>query len=143
MAGPRVYAYLIAAAVVGTATAIAGVPWITPVVQTGLCFPVLWRDLERSDLGGAVRHMTFWALVVSICTVEVAIHAHSAAAEAIPRGEAYRIEMFHYIETGDGAEDDPHLFLPQHASHFAATLLASVVTAGLGGSSWGRSCWDT
>lgn len=127
------YGYLIAASVLGTAMVFLGVPWLTVIAQTALCYPVLWRDLERSDLGGAVRHMLFWAAVVSICTIEVSIHARETAAIAIPRGEAYRVEMFDYIETGLGSENDPHSFLPQHALHFAATLGASFLTAGLGG----------
>jgi hypothetical protein len=128
-----VYGYLTLAAVLGTATILLGITWVAIVAQTALCYPVLWRDLKRSDLGGALRHMLFWAAVVSLCTIEVSIHARDLAAVAIPRGESYRIEMFEYIERGVGAENSPHAFLPQHALHFLATLGASVLTAGLGG----------
>jgi len=127
------YGYLILAALVGTGTVFLGVPWVVPVVQTALAYPVLWRDLERSDLGSGVRHMIFWAFVVSVATIEISIHAHGPAAVGIPRGEAYRAEMFRYIETGVGAEGSPHQFLPQHALHYGLTLLASLISAGLGG----------
>ena len=129
----KVYLYLAMASVLGTAMVLLGVPWIAVLVQAALCYPVLWRDLERSDLGGAVRHMLFCAVLVSLCTIEVSIHAREQAAIAIPRGEAYRVEMFEYIERGVGNENDPHAFLPEHALHFAATLGASFLTVGLGG----------
>lgn len=129
----KVYGYLALAAVAGTALVLPGIPWVAVLVQAALCYPVLWRDLERSDLGGAVRHMLFWAVLVSLCTIEVTIHAREQAAIAIPRGESYRVEMFDYIEHGVGNENDPHAFLPEHALHFAATLGASFLTAGLGG----------
>jgi hypothetical protein len=127
------YPYLIVAAVGGTATALSGWPWVTPILQTALAYPVLYRDLTRSDLAAAVRHMLFWAFVVSLCTIAVTAAFPDAAARAIPRGEAYRIDMFEYIRTGIGSEGDPARFLPEHALHYAVTLAISFVTIAAGG----------
>lgn len=129
----RPYPFLVIAAILGTASALAGLPWLTPVLQTALAYPILYRDLKRTDLGGGLRHMLFWAWAVSLCTIAVTIAFPEAAARAIPHGEAYRIEMFEYIRTGIGSEGNPALFLPEHALHYAVTMAISFVTIALGG----------
>ena len=128
MVNVRTYAYLLVAAVVGTATIWTGLPWLVPVAQTGLAYPVLYRDLKARRWGPAIAHMLFWAIVVSITTIQFTIHQHEITAATILRGEPYRIEMFHWIETGIGAEGSPRLFLPEHLRHYATTLVVSALS---------------
>jgi hypothetical protein len=77
--------------------------------------------------------MIFWALVVSVCTIEATIHFPAASQAAILRSTEYREEMFTWIRAGVGPEGSPRLFLPQHLLHYALTLVASALTAGFAG----------
>lgn len=131
--GLPTYLFLAIGAVLGTAAVLARATWLLPICQTAIAYVVLWRDLGRADLGAAVRHMLFWALCVSLATIQFAIHAPEAAGGTIFHGEAYRAEMFHYIETGVGPEGSPRDFLPQHFLHYGLTLAISTLSAGLGG----------
>lgn len=131
-AGPPTYLFLALGALLGTATVLTRATWLVPICQTALAYVVLWRDLGRGDLGAAVRHMLFWAVCVSLATIQFAILAPEPAS-VIFHGEAYRDEMFAYIETGIGPEGSPRQFVPQHILHYGSTLAISALTAGLGG----------
>lgn len=133
MEGPRAYGFLAIAAILSTALVLVGNTWLVPVVQAGTAYFVLYKDLKRADLGAAVRHMLFWALIISVMTVQISIRAHDTAAATIFNGEPYREEMFTYIETGVGAEGSPRQFIPQHITHYGITLVLSLVTGGAGG----------
>lgn len=133
MTGPKAYLFLAVAALLGTGFVLLPVPWVVATVQAGAAYWVLYQDLQRSDLGAAVRHMLFWALLVSVATVQFTIRAYEPASLSVFHGPAYRDEMFAYIRTGIGAEGSPRQFLPQHFLHYGLTLGISVVTGGLGG----------
>jgi hypothetical protein len=77
--------------------------------------------------------MLFWSVCVSLVTIQLSIHVPGIMGETVLRGELYREEMFHYIETGVGAEGSPRQFLPQHLGHYGVTLGVSAVTGGFGG----------
>jgi len=128
-----IYGYLVLAAVAGTSLVFVPNVWALPIVQTLLAYVVLARDLRRGELGSAVRHMLFWAVVVSVLTILVSIYAHTAASHSVFQGEPYRLEMFTWIETGVGAEGSPALFIPQHLLHYTLVLLLSALTGGLAG----------
>lgn len=128
MSGWKTYAYLILAAVLGTATIWTGISWLVPLAQTGLAYPVLYRDLKAGRFGPAITHMLFWAVIVSLTTIQFAIHQHEITAATILRGEPYRVEMFGWIETGIGAEGSPRQFIPEHLRHYGTTLLVSALS---------------
>ena len=133
MTGPKAYLFLALAAVLGTAFVFARSTWLLLVAQSALAYVILYTDLQRADLGAGFRHMLFWALCVSIVTIQVTLHFPDAAGSTILRGEMYREEMFRYIETGIGAEGTPRLFLPQHGLHYSLTLVISTLSGGFGG----------
>ena len=116
--------------------------WLLPAAQSLLVWPVLVADLRDRKTGDAVRHMLFWALLTSVCTIEWTLHAPAAAERSIWRASAYREEMFRYIRTGIGAEGSPRLFLPQHVLHYLGTLLLSGLSLGLAGLALGALLLD-
>jgi hypothetical protein len=56
--------------------------------------------------------------------------APTIAGARIVNGEPYRLEMFRWIESGVGRENDPGRFVPQHLLHLAAFALLSWLSAG-------------
>ena len=133
MSGPKAYLALALGALLGTASVFAGSTWLLPVAQAGIAYVILYLDLQRSDIGAAVRHMLFWSLCVSVITIQFAIHSPEVMAATVFRGDLYREEMFRYIETGIGPEGSPRQFLPQHVGHYGLTLGISGATGGFGG----------
>ena len=131
--GRSAWIYLASAAVIGTSFIATGQKWLLPFAQSLLAWPVLLLDIREGRLGDAVRHMLFWALAVSLCTVEATVRFPLAAEQSILRGAAYREEMYAFIRTGAGAEGSPALFVPQHIRHYLGTLVLSGLTLGLAG----------
>ncbi len=131
--GPRVWIWIVCAALAGTAVVLTGVRPLVPVVQAALAWPVLWRDLRRGRLWDAVFHMLAWAVLISIGVIELTIHLPHAAEAGILRSTAYREEMFTWIQTGIGAEGSPAQFIPQHILHYALTLGLSFLSLGFAG----------
>jgi hypothetical protein len=93
--------------------------------------PTFARELRAGRRGRAVRAALLWALLLSILTIGCVVAMPDRMAARILHGEAYRAEMFAWIETGEGREGDIRRFLPEHLTHFAALLAASFATGGL------------
>lgn len=111
--------------------------YITPAVQAIPAWLILLDALRRGRPWRAVGLMLLWSLAVSITVIEVSRWWPEAAARGILQGKEYQAEMLHWIRTGEGAEGDPSLFVPQHLRHYGLTLAASFATAGLAGLGFG------
>ena len=108
-----------------------GVPWLLPVLNALPAYAVLVNRLRRSECGGAVRGMLWWALTVA---GDGALHLVAAAAPTrwSIHGEAYKDGMFHWIHTVRETRGNIHQFLPQHLLHLGAFMLLGVLTASAG-----------
>jgi hypothetical protein len=119
--------------ILGSMAALAGVGWLTPILQAVPAWWILVRDLREGRAGLGVVHMVFWSVLTSIAVITLTRHRPGAVEAGILHGAAYRDEMFTWIRTGVGAEGDPSRFLPEHAFHYGLVLVLSFVTAGLAG----------
>ena len=71
-----------------------------------------------------------WAGLLSVGVMFFVVYAPELAARNILRGEAYRHEMWGWIETGVGREGSWRLFLPEHALHLAIFAGLALVSGG-------------
>lgn len=107
-----------------------GSPYVLPILQLALAYPLFLSGVRSGRLGRTVGLFVFWAVAASVPIV-LAARADAAGVEPVVfHGAAYRDEMFAWIRTGVGAESDPSRFLPQHAIHFALFSLLSFATVG-------------
>ena len=77
---------------------------------------------ERRFAAAFLRGLA-WAALLSLGVILLVRCAPEAARRGILHGEAYRVEMFGWIETGVGRENDWRAFLPQHLLHLGAFAL--------------------
>jgi hypothetical protein len=109
-----------------------GSPWLLPVLNVLPAYIVLVHRLRKGERGGAVRAMLWWAATLAIVgTLALALWPGDTAS-AVLHGPAYQREMFHWIRTGQGAEGNPRLFLPQHLLHLAVFVALGFLTASVG-----------
>jgi hypothetical protein len=108
------------------------VPWLLPVLNALPAYLVLVHRLRRGERGGAVRAMLWWALLVALAGTAFFTWWPRPLDALVIHGEAYRAEMFHWIRTGQGAEGNIRLFLPQHLLHLAAFIALGFLTASVG-----------
>lgn len=71
-----------------------------------------------------------WAGLLSLGVIVLVLVAPEAAGNGILNGEAYREEMFHWIATGAGRENEPRAFIPQHLLHVTLFVLLTWASAG-------------
>jgi hypothetical protein len=105
--------------------------FLLPCLNVLLCYPFLFGLLARDRRPRAFASMIFWAVCLGIVTVAASVHFPERAGNAIFHGPAYARDMFHWIRTGEGAEGNPMLFVPQHLLHFVIFCLLSAVSASL------------
>ncbi|HVR96603.1 MAG TPA: hypothetical protein VMW27_08315, partial [Thermoanaerobaculia bacterium] len=87
------------------------------------------RVRER-DYFGAWRLGVLWALLLSVGVILAVFWLPDAARTGIFHGEAYRQEMFGWIATGEGRENNWRAFVPQHTLHLAVFVLLTWASAG-------------
>lgn len=125
--------YLFLAAVLGSASVLTGWKWLPPLLQATLIFPLYLYFILNRERAKALGHMLLWALITAVATIVITVLWPEKAQEAIVRGVEYKDEMFHWINTGVGAESTPSQFIPQHVLHYAVFLAISFITLGWGG----------
>lgn len=107
-------------------------PWLLPVLNAAPAYAVLVYRLRRGERGGAVRAMLWWAATLALAGTVLFIWWPLPLEPVVYHGAEYRAEMFHWIRTGQGAEGNIRLFLPQHLLHLAAFVLLGLATASVG-----------
>jgi len=112
-------------------------PAVVPFVQAIPAWFVLFDALRRGRPWRAAGLMLVWSVAISVVVIGITRLDPPAAAAGILRGAEYRDEMFAWIRTGQGAESDPSLFVPQHLRHYGLTMAASFATCGLAGLGFG------
>lgn len=107
----------------------AGGWWLVAVAPLTL-YPSFSRKVRAGDTFGAWQLGLLWALLLSAGVILLAIWWPEAARTGIVHGEPYRQEMFGWIATGTGKENDWHRFLPEHLLHLAVFLLLTWASGG-------------
>jgi len=111
-------------------TLIPGGKWALPLVAP---LTLRFAFKERVREGDYFRAWTLgivWAFLLSAGVIVLVLWMPDAAREGILRGEPYRQEMFGWIATGTGKENDWHRFLPEHLLHFAVFLVVTWASGG-------------
>ncbi len=88
---------------------------------------------ERVKEGDTYRAWTLgmvWAFLLSLGVIALVLWLPDAARTGILRGETYRQEMFDWIATGAGTENDPAAFIPVHLLHLAVFLVLTWASGG-------------
>ena len=107
-----------------------GVPILLPILNTLASFPFMVLALRRGDLRLAVARMLLWALTLGTVAT-MASYARPDQTEALfLRSGPYRVEMFGWVMTGQGAESTPSQFIPQQAGHAALFSALALATGG-------------
>ena len=111
-----------------------GVPVLVPILNTLASFPFMVLALRRGDLRLAVARMLLWALTMGVTATLLSYARPAQTGTLFLRAEPYRVEMFAWVMTGQGAESTPSQFIPQQAEHaaiFSALALATGGTAAM------------
>lgn len=101
-----------------------------PFVAPLLLWPGFARAVRARDYGRAFTRGIAWAALLSLGVILFVRWFPALAAEGIVNGEAYRREMFSWIETGVGREADWRQFLPQHLLHLGAFAALTAASGG-------------
>ena len=105
-----------------------GIPLFVPFLNVAAGFPFMVLSLKRGQTGEAIWRMLIWAAALAVCATLISYFATTDAARLFLHGESYRAEMFEFIRTGQGAEGNIRVFLPQHALHAVAFSLLAIAT---------------
>lgn len=129
---PFVYLYLFAGTIAATAIGfLTGNKILLPVLQIAVAYPVLYTLLSHELRKRAIILMLFWAFCMAVTVVTASVSYQAQAANSIFYGTTYTEEMFHWIQTGQGAEGNPVQFVPIHLLHFVVFALLSLLTASI------------
>lgn len=130
MSRSRLLAGLALAALVSYPLGLAiGERWLLPLLNAAPAYAVMAALLRRGDRRDAVAAVLVWAAALAIFGTASFALWPSPPDGVVLNGPAYREEMFRWIRTGEGAEGDVRLFLPQHLLHLAAFVALSLATA--------------
>jgi hypothetical protein len=108
-----------------------GVPLLVPILNTAASVPFMALALRNGQVRLAVARMLLWALAMGACATLLSYARPAATGELFLRAEAYRVEMFAWVLTGNGAESAPSQFIPQQLGHAAIFAGLTVATGGV------------
>jgi len=107
------------------------IPLAVPLLNALASFPFMVAALRRGDLRLAFARMLVWALSMAVCATLFS-YARPAQTDALfLRAGAYRVEMFAWVMTGQGAESSPSQFIPQQLEHAALFSVLAIATGGV------------
>jgi len=131
---PAVVFYLIATTPLGFA---AGMyidnKYLLPLISALLFFPIFVIYLSAERYRATLMLSLLWALLLSVMMVLATTQNPQMMGELTINGTDYTDEMFTWIKTGEGAEGNPVLFLPQHALHLLIYIPTTVISGGFVG----------
>ena len=107
--------------------------WLLPLVSAGSFWLLFAHPLRRGEYARAIRMAMVWAALMIAVQVLLTILWPELMERNIFRSTVYRDTMFHWIDTGQGAEGSIALFLPVQLTHIALFCLLSLGTGGLMG----------
>jgi hypothetical protein len=110
--------------------ALPGGRWLLPLLAPLTLYPAFVERVRERDYFKAWQLGIAWAALLSAGVIALVFWMPDAARAGILNGEPYREEMFTWINTGAGRENDWRAFLPTHALHFAIFLVLTWVSGG-------------
>lgn len=109
---------------------VPGGRWLLPLAAPLTIYAWFRRRVAAGDYPGAWRLGVAWAALLSLGVIGLVMLLPEAAAGGILRGEPYRAEMFQWIETGVGRENEPAAFIPQHLLHLGLFIVLTWLSGG-------------
>ena len=110
--------------------AVPGGKWALPLLAP-LTLYLPFRDRVRErDYFGAWKLGLAWAFLLSLGVILLVFWLPDVARAGILNGEPYRQQMFGWIASGIGPENDWRQFLPQHLLHLAVFLVLTWASGG-------------
>lgn len=116
--------------------AVPGGRWALPLLAPLTVYAPFAARVRERDTLGAWRLALLWALLLSAGVILLVI-LWPEAARGILRAEDYRREMFGWVATGVAPENDWRQFLPRQLFHLGVFLLATWISGGYLGLSFG------
>jgi hypothetical protein len=110
--------------------ALPGGRWALPLLAPLTVYRPFAERVVKRDYLGAWQHALAWAALLSAGVIALTLAAPDWARQGILNGEPYRQEMFRWIATGEGSENDWRAFLPVHLLHLGIFLLLTWASAG-------------
>lgn len=110
--------------------ALPGGQWLLPLLAPLTLYPAFVERVRERDYFKAWQLGIAWAALLSVGVIALTFWMPEAARAGILNGEPYRQEMFTWINTGVGRENDWRAFLPTHVLHFAIFLVLAWVSGG-------------
>jgi hypothetical protein len=107
-----------------------GGKWALPLVAPLTLWFAFRERVREADYYRAWVLGIVWAFLLSVGVIVLVLWLPDAARAGILHGETYRQEMFGWIATGVGKENDPAAFIPQHLLHLAIFLVLTWVSGG-------------
>lgn len=104
--------------------------WALALLSPLTLYPSFVPRVRERDYWGAWRLGILWALLLSLGVILLVFLMPEAAGKGIVEGERYRQEMFGWIATGEGKENEWRQFLPEHLRHLAVFLLLTWASGG-------------
>lgn len=104
--------------------------WALGLLSPLTLYPSFVPRVRERDYWGAWRLGILWALLLSVGVILLVFLMPEAAARGIVRGESYRQEMFGWIATGEGKENEWRQFLPEHLLHLVVFVLLTWASGG-------------
>ncbi len=107
-------------------------PWLLPVLNAAPGYSVLVHRLRKGERGGAVRAMLWWAVTLALTGTILFLWWPQGVDSVVIHGPERKAEMFLWIHTGQGAQGNPRLFVPQHLLQLAIFAALGLATASAG-----------
>lgn len=109
---------------------VPGGRWALPLLAPLTLWFAFREKVKEGDYYRAWILGIVWAFLLSIGVIVLVLWLPDAARPGILHGETYRQEMFGWIATGEGKENEPAAFIPEHLLHLAVFLVLTYVSGG-------------
>lgn len=109
---------------------VPGGNWALPLAAPLTLYGAFRERVREGDYYRAWTLGIVWAFLLSVGVIVLVLWLPDAARAGILHGESYRQEMFGWIATGIGKENDPAAFIPQHLLHLAVFLMLTWASGG-------------
>lgn len=110
--------------------ALPGGGWMLGLLAPLTVYPGFVDRVRERDYWGAWRLGILWALLLSAGVILLVFLLPEVARDGIVEGERYRLEMFSWIATGEGKENEWRQFLPEHVLHLTVFLFLTWASGG-------------